>query len=160
MNHQDTKDTKKANLVFSVPWWFHSFFSGDYAMIQEPSRRFDELAHTVIGAAIEVHRTLGPGFLESVYEEALCVELDLRGIPYVRQKTVSVDYKGHPVGEGRLDILVDNCLIVELKAVETLLPIHTAQVLSYLKATRIKLGLLINFNVAVLKNGGIKRIAL
>jgi GxxExxY protein len=87
------------------------------------------------------------------------VELNLRGIPFERQKSMGVDYKGHPVGEGRLDLLVDGCLIVELKAVEALAPIHTAQVLSYLKATRLPLGLLINFNVPVLKSG-IKRIVL
>jgi GxxExxY protein len=126
---------------------------------KEPTQEIDNLAHAVIGAAIEVHRILGPGFLESVYEEALCVELELRGIPFSRQASVTVNYKGHTVGEGRLDLLVDNALIVEAKAVDALAPIHTAQVLSYLKATGHQLGLLINFNVPVLKDG-IKRIVL
>lgn len=113
----------------------------------------------VIGAAIEVHRMLGPGFLESVYEEALCVEPDLRRLPYVRQMPIAINYKGQLVGEGRLDICVGNALIVELKTVEALLPIHQAQLMSYLKTTGHKLGLLINFNVLVLKMG-IKRIVL
>ena len=118
-----------------------------------------ELTGVVIGAAIEVHRVLGPGFLESVYEEALCVELQLRGIPFKRQPVVAVNYKGRLVGEGRLDLLVSNTLIVELKAVENLAPIHEAQVLSYLKMTSHTLALLINFKVRVLKDG-IRRIIL
>jgi GxxExxY protein len=121
------------------------------------SAELNALSHAVIGAAIEVHRTLGPGFLESVYEEALCVELKLRGISFESQVEVGVQYKGEPVGVGRLDILVAGALIVELKAVETLAPIHEAQLLSYLKATSHRLGLLINFNIPVLRNG-LKRI--
>lgn len=107
---------------------------------------------------IEVHRALGPGFFESVYEAALAIELLAGGVPFVRQSAVSVLYKGHGVGEGRLDLLVGSRLIVELKAVEALLPIHTAQVMSYLKATGYHLGLL-NFNVPVLRSG-LKRIVL
>jgi GxxExxY protein len=126
-------------------------------MKREPGERLDSLAKAVIGAAIEVHRVLGPGFLENVYDEALAVELKSSGIPFERQKSMSVDYKGHAVGEGRMDLLVDGCLVVELKAVDSLAPIHTAQVISYLKATRLSLGLLINFNVPLLKDG-IKRI--
>ncbi len=118
---------------------------------REPDRRTDQLAYAVIGAAIEVHKELGPGFLEAVYEEALCFELKERGIPYLRQAEISVSYKGHPVGTGYIDILVDNRLVVELKAVDRIAPIHHAQILSYLKATNLLLGLLINFNVAVLK---------
>ena len=121
--------------------------------------RIEEAAKKVIGAAIEVHRQLGPGYLESVYEEALAVELTLRGIPFARQVGFALDYKGHKIGEGRMDLLVDSCLVVELKAVEELAPIHTAQTISYLKATKHRLALLINFNVPVLK-AGIKRIAL
>ncbi|MDH7578537.1 MAG: GxxExxY protein [Bacillota bacterium] len=124
-----------------------------------PDKEVDRLAHEVIGAAIEVHRHLGPGYLESVYEEALAVELNLRGIPFVRQKTIAVNYKGHPVGEGRLDFLVGESLVVELKAVDALAPIHKAQLLSYLKTTGFRLGLLINFNVSVLKEG-IQRVIL
>jgi len=126
---------------------------------KEPAEKLDELAKAVIGAAIEVHRELGPGFLESVYEEALCVELKLKGIPFERQVPIAVDYRGYRVGESRLDLLVDQALAVELKAVDVLAPIHHAQVLSYLKALGGRLGLLINFNVPVLKNG-IKRIVL
>ena len=122
----------------------------------EPGTDLDRLAHSVIGAAIEVHRLLGPGFLETVYEEALCIELRLRGIPFARQVVVALDYKGQAVGEGRLDLLIENSLIIELKAVDTLLPIHSAQLLSYLKMTGHPLGLLINFNVPILKYG-IKR---
>lgn len=117
------------------------------------------LSGQVIGAAIEVHRVLGPGFLEVVYEEALCVELAIRGLRFSRQVVVAVNYKGHEIGEGRLDLLVENVLIVELKAVEDLLPIHTAQVLSYLKTTKHRLALLINFNEPLLKKG-IRRLAL
>lgn len=124
-----------------------------------PGEKVDAVAHAVIGSAIEVHRVLGPGFLESVYEEALCVELTERGLYFVRQPGISINYKGHPVGEGRLDLVVKNLLVVELKAVDKLSDIHVAQVLSYLKATGFRLGLLINFNVPVLKYG-IKRVVL
>ncbi len=128
-------------------------------MRPEPDKVIDEMAHAVIGAAIEVHRVLGPGYLESVYEEALAMELKLRGIAFERQKPLAVDYKGKVVGEGRTDLFIDKCLVVELKTVETLYPIHTAQVLSYLKTLRLPLGILINFNVPILKEG-IKRIVL
>lgn len=118
----------------------------------------ERYAFAVIGAAIDVHRALGPGYLEAVYEEGLCYELELRQIPYLRQHPIGVVYKGKLIGEGRIDILVADCLIVELKAVDDLAPIHTAQVISYLKATGLNLGLLLNFKVPVLKQGGIKRI--
>ncbi len=123
------------------------------------NQELNQLSHAVIGAAMEVHKQLGPGFLESVYEKALKVELDIRGIPHQPQLVFDVDYKGANVGEGRVDILVQGSLIVELKAVEALAPIHTAQVISYLKALKLNLGLLINFNVPLLKQG-IKRIIL
>nr|WP_322664386.1 GxxExxY protein [Dendronalium sp. ChiSLP03b]MDZ8208093.1 GxxExxY protein [Dendronalium sp. ChiSLP03b] len=119
----------------------------------------NRLTGGVIGAAIEVHRVLGPGFLEQVYKEALIIEFLRRGIPHEFEKWVTVNYKGHEVGKGRLDFLVANCLIVELKAVQNLAPIHEAQVLSYLKITNYPLALLINFNVPLLKDG-IKRIIL
>ena len=124
---------------------------------REPEERVDKLAHDVIGAAIEVHRHLGPGYLEEVYQLALEVELKLQGIPFEAQRPVGVTYKGHPVGDGRLDFLVGDVLVVELKAVDQLADIHKAQVISYLKATNLHLGLLINFNVSVLKNG-LKRV--
>jgi len=106
-----------------------------------------------------VHRILGPGFLESVYEEALAIELELRGVSFERQKTISVSYKGHRIGEGRADFFVEGSLVVELKAAEHLLPIHQAQVLSYLKTTGCRLGLLINFHERLLRNG-VKRVVL
>jgi GxxExxY protein len=121
--------------------------------LQEPSERADELARQVIGAAIEVHRHLGPGFLESVYEEALAAELRLREVSFLQQYPVAVLYKGCRVGDARPDLLVDDELVVEVKAVERLAPIHSAQVISYLKALDIRLGLLINFKVGLLKNG-------
>lgn len=126
-------------------------------MSREPNADLDLLAHDVIGAAIEVHRQLGAGFLESIYEGALCTELELRGIRFANQFPVNVLYKGRYIGESRLDLLVDNRLVVELKAVEVLHPVFTAQVISYLKAMGLPLGLLINFNVPVLKQG-IRRI--
>ena len=128
-------------------------------MRSEPGEKIDAVATSVVGAAIEVHRFLGPGFLESVYEEALAVELRLRDVPFERQKPLAVEYKSHAVGEGRLDLLVGGCLVVELKAVDLLAPIHTAQLISYLKTLRLPLGLLINFNVPLLKDG-IKRVIL
>lgn len=128
-------------------------------VLHEPDSQTDALARVVIGAAIEVHRHLGPGFLESVYEEALCVELRLRKIPFERQRPAKVEYKGEYVGEGRLDLLVDDRLIVELKAVREVAPIHRAIVLSYLKATEKSLALLINFKVSRLKDG-VQRVVL
>ena len=125
----------------------------DAREFQEPDEDLDRIASVLVGAAVEVHRHLGPGFLESVYERSLCVELGLRAITFQRQVPVAVEYKGHPVGDGRLDLLVEDRLIVELKAVEALEPIHGVQLRSYLKATGRSLGILINFNVPVLKNG-------
>ena len=125
----------------------------------EPGKELDNLARVVIDAAIEVHRELGPGFVESVYEEALAVELRLRDVEFERQKPMAVFYKGNPVGEGRVDLLVGGALIVELKAVEKLLPVHKAQVISYLKARGATLALLINFNERLLKDG-IQRVVL
>ncbi len=127
-------------------------------MMREPDAELDALVSRVIGAAIEVHRVLGPGFLESVYEAALCAELDERSIAYTRQAVVEVSYKGRPVGDSRLDLLIERRLVVELKAVDALAPIHIAQALSYLRATDFHLALLINFNVARLRDGGIRRV--
>lgn len=127
--------------------------------MREPSQRVDELARQVIGAAIEVHRVLGLGLLESAYEEALAVEFALRDIPFERQKPVQLLYKNQKIGDARLDLLVGGELIVELKAVETVHPIHTAQAVNYLKITGFELGLIINFNVLQLRDG-VKRIVL
>lgn len=126
---------------------------------QETPYELNELSHAIIGAAIDVHRSLGPGFLESVYEEALCMELHERGLQFRRQDAVTVRYKGRDVGTGRVDLVVNETVIIELKAVDALAPIHTAQLLSYLRVTGYPLGLLINFNVATLKDG-VRRIAL
>jgi GxxExxY protein len=117
----------------------------------------EEIAHRTIGAAIEVHRILGPGFLEKIYERALVHELRLRGLTVQPQKEILVPYKDIKIPGQELDILVCDRVILELKAVEQLHPIPSSQLLSYLKATGLRLGLLINFNVAVLKDG-IKRL--
>jgi len=118
----------------------------------------NKLTRDVIGAAIEVHKILGPGLLESAYEECLCHELKLRNISYERQKELPIEYKGIKLDCGyRLDIVVASKLILELKSCNNLEPIHKAQLLTYLKLTGIKIGLLINFNVPILKQG-IKRI--
>lgn len=127
-------------------------------ILVEPSPLADKRAGEVIGAAIEVHRHLGPGFLESVYEEALCCELADQGIPFNRQVAIGVSYKGRIVGKARLDLLVDDCLLVELKAVDSIASIHRAQVISYLRATKLNLALLMNFNVRLLPQGGMHRI--
>jgi GxxExxY protein len=117
----------------------------------------EELMHNMIGAAIEVHRHLGPGFIESIYEQALCHELSLRGIKFERQKEIVITYKGFKMAGQRLDILVEGKLILELKSVEQIVPIHIAQLISYLKSTGLRAGLLINFNVQQLRSG-IKRV--
>jgi GxxExxY protein len=126
-------------------------------LLTEPSSCLDDFAHRVIGAAIEVHRHLGPGFVELIYEEALAIEFHLRRIPFERQPPLRVTYKGHRVGDGRPDFIVGGSLIVEVKAVVQLLPVHNAQVLSYLKARGSQLGLLLNFKEAMMRKG-IRRI--
>ena len=119
----------------------------------------NELTGKIIGAAIEVHKSLGPGLLESAYEECLCYELDTRKISYERQKSLPVVYKGVRLDCGyRLDIVVANKVIIEIKACDSLQPIHEAQLLTYLRLAGIKVGLLMNFNVPVLKEG-IRRMA-
>ena len=119
----------------------------------------NDLTREVIGAAIEVHKALGPGLLESVYEECLCHEFKLRGIKFKRQVELPIEYKGAKLNCGyRMDIVANDQLIVELKSCEALHPIYEAQLLTYLKLTSRKVGLLINFNVPVLKEG-IKRLA-
>lgn len=114
----------------------------------------NNITDTILNAAIEVHKALGPGLLESAYEACLVYELRERGLMVEQQKPLPVTYKGVQLDCGyRMDILVNQQVLVELKAVETLAPIHQAQVLSYLKLSGIKVGLLINFNVKLLKNG-------
>lgn len=118
----------------------------------------NRLSEKIIGAAIEVHRALGPGLLESVYEEALCHELGLRGLAFARQVQAPLQYKGVNLTTSlRLDLIVEETLVIELKSVEELLPIHDAQVLTCLRLSGNWLGLLINFNVPVLRDG-IKRL--
>ena len=112
------------------------------------------LTRQVIGCAIEVHRHLGPGLLESFYEEALARELTLRGLPYQRQMRFPLLYKGQPLdGTAVLDLIVEQTLVVEVKAVAQILPVHEAQLLTYLRVSRLSLGLLLNFNEARLKEG-------
>jgi GxxExxY protein len=118
---------------------------------------FEPLSRRVIGLALEVHRELGPGLLESTYEACLARELELAGISFLQQATLPVTYKGMTIECGyRVDLLIENALIIELKAVRELDPIHEAQLITYLKLSGIKTGLLINFNTRLLKNG-IKR---
>ena len=118
----------------------------------------NEVARRVVNAAIEVHRHLGPGYLESVYQAALEIELGLRSVNFERQAAFRVEYKEQEVGVGRMDLLAERSVIVEIKAVEHLNEVHLAQALSYLKATGLPLALLINFKVPVLLRG-VKRIA-
>jgi len=128
----------------------------------EPSAQSerDSLTESVIGLAIEVHRALGPGLLESAYQECLCYELKTNGIAFARQVALPVVYKAVKLDCGyRMDLVVDDRLVVELKTVEKILPIHEAQLLTYLRLSEIRTGLLLNFNTAVLKNG-IKRMVL
>jgi len=118
-----------------------------------------DLTEQVIGAAIEVHKQLGPGLLESAYEECLCHELHLRGISFKRQVPLPVEYKGIKLDCGyKLDILVEDAVILELKCVEKVLPIHEAQLLTYLKMTGKKVGFILNFNVAVLSRGLVRKV--
>ncbi|HWH57371.1 MAG TPA: GxxExxY protein [Terriglobales bacterium] len=119
----------------------------------------EHLTESIIGADIDVHRELGPGLLETAYEECLCHELHLRGMHFLRQVELPVGYKGLKLDCGyRLDVVVEEQVILELKSIEQLLPIHQAQLLTYLRLSAMKIGLLINFNVAVLKNGIVRRV--
>lgn len=123
----------------------------------DSDQQLNKLSSGIIGAAIEVHRVLCPGLLESAYEECLARELEEKGMCYERQKPIPVLYKGKTIDcSYRADLIVEDKVLLELKAVESILPIHEAQLLTYLKLTGIKLGLMINFNTKLLKNG-IKR---
>lgn len=126
---------------------------------EEPSEEANRIAAEVIGAAIEVHRHLGPGHKEAIYKAAMRVELGLRNIPFRCEFPFTLAYKGEPVGEGQTDLIVADLVVVELKAVEQLAPVHISQTIGYLRLTDLRLGLLINFNVAALKDG-IKRVVL
>ena len=119
----------------------------------------DPVTAAIIGAAMEVHRPLGPGLLESVYELAMCHELSLRNIQFRAQSPLAVRYKGVDLGaELRLDLVINDRVIVEIKSVERILPVHIAQLLTYLRLTGLHTGLLLNFNVAVLRNGIVRRV--
>jgi GxxExxY protein len=131
-----------------------AFFASRAQRAVEKYMELNILSSRIIGAAIEVHKTLGPGLLESTYEECLSYELGLQGIKYDRQVNFPVKYKGKELDCGyRIDILVEHLIILELKAVEAIVPIHKAQLLTYLKISDLKLGFLLNFNVPVMKKG-------
>lgn len=122
--------------------------------------RFEDCSSLVIGACIEVHRHLGPGLLESVYERCVAQELDLLGLRFERQRIVPLDYKGVTLDCAyRLDLVVEGSLVVEIKCVDRLLPIHAAQLLTYLRLTKLRAGLLVNFRECALRNG-LRRVAL
>ena len=126
-------------------------------LVEHPTNPISE---RVIGAAIEVHRHLGPGLLESSYHACLCRELELRDVPFESRVSLPLMYKGRPVARGYvIDLLIENALIVEIKAVDKLLPIHSAQLMTYLRLLRLSAGLLMNFNVPLLPHG-IRRILL
>lgn len=131
--------------------------------LAQPANKLDDLddiAKSIVNCAFLVHKTLGPGLLESYYEEALCYELEQRGLEYESQKPVPVPYKDIFLnGQFRLDLIVENQIIIELKCVEKLNDMHTAQILTYMKLANARLGFLINFNTALIKNG-IKRFVL
>ena len=112
-----------------------------------------EITDKILSCAIEVHRVLGPGLPEVACENALCVELRLRGIPFERQRAFSVHYKGHHISEHRPDLIVENQIIVEVKSIERFAPVHHAQMLTYLRVASLKVGLILNFNAATMKEG-------
>jgi GxxExxY protein len=147
---QDAKGRRESKMPYEeeIPPWGN---------LIEPPEELDRLAHAVIGAAIEVHRQLGPGLPEHAYQGAMEVELTVRGIPFERQKVIEIIYKGVVVAKGKIDLLVGGKLVVEIKSVDLIIPLFRLQTLSYMRIIRQPLGLLINFNVAVLREG-IKRI--
>jgi GxxExxY protein len=125
----------------------------------ETKLRYEELTEKIIGAAIEVHRAIGPGLLEAIYEECLCHELALRGLTFERQLSVPVEYKGVKLeSKYRVDVLVQNTVILELKTVDRILPIHEAQLMTYLRLLAKPVGLIINFNVPALRHGIVRRV--
>lgn len=124
-----------------------------------PKLVYEKLTEQIIGAAIEVHKALGPGLMESVYEECLCHELNLRGLGFQRQLPIPVRYKGVLLDCGyKLDILVEDTVVLELKCVDRLIPVHEAQLLTYLKLLNKPVGFVINFNVPVLRQGLVRRV--
>jgi GxxExxY protein len=126
--------------------------------IDDVPAEWNRLTEQVIGAAMEVHSTLGPGLLERLYENALCVELGLRNISFERQAPIRMSYKGTDIGDQVMDLVVGGVLILELKAIERVNDVHLAQLVSYLRSSTLPLGLLINFNVTRLKDGIFRRV--
>src|SRR5262249_16014810 len=121
--------------------------------------RYEELTGKIIGAAIEVHKALGPGLVESIYEECLCHELRLRELKFRRQMEIPVIYKGVNLNCGhRLDLLVEDTVVLELKAIERIFPVHEAQLLTYLRMLHKPVGFILNFNVPVMRNGIVRRV--
>lgn len=119
----------------------------------------EKVTEQIIGAAIEVHRALGPGLLESAYEECFCRELALRKVKFQRQVALPIEYKGVKLDCGyRIDLLVEESVVVELKSIDRIMPIHEAQLITYLRLTHKKVGLIINFNVAALKRGIVRKV--
>ena len=117
-------------------------------------KNINDITYKIIGCTYEVHKILGPGLVESTYQTCLCYELEKQGLKFEKQKELMINYKGTTLNNGyRIDILVEDSIVLELKSVENLLPIHTAQILTYLKLSEHNLGLLINFNVTNLQNG-------
>lgn len=117
------------------------------------SDELEDLIHRVIGCCIDVHRTLGPGLLESIYSRAVCIELGAQRIDFEREKLIPVSYRDQLLCSQRVDIVVETQLVLEIKSVERLHPVHHAQVLTYLRVSKLPVGLLMNFNVAVLREG-------
>ena len=112
-----------------------------------------DITDKILGCAIEVHRVLGPGLPEAACESAICIELQVRGISFVRQRGISVHYKGHHISEYRPDLIVANQVVVEVKSIERFAPVHHAQMLTYLRVASLKVGLILNFNSATMKEG-------
>jgi GxxExxY protein len=140
--------------------WFEIIVSSSLAAMfhhrgtEDTERSSPARTHDIVSVAIDVHRVLGPGLLETAYETCLCRELFLRGIEFERQVQLPIDYRGVKLDCGyRLDLVVQGSVIVEVKSISRILPIHRAQVLTYLKLTGLRLGLLINFNVEMLRDG-------
>jgi GxxExxY protein len=118
----------------------------------------NDISERIIGAAIEVHRTLGPGLFEGLYDAALCIEFDERGIKYTRQVKVPAFYKGRSLGDYKVDLIVEDLVVVEVKSVAHVLPVFESQLITYLRLTRKRLGLLINFNSPLVKDGIVRRV--
>jgi len=157
-NHEDTK--ARRTLLSDVTTNTRRREGG--FILRVPTRLSDELEnliHRIIGCCITVHRALGPGLLESIYSRAVCIELDAQSIQYEREKLIPVRYRDQVLCSHRVDIVVEKQLVLEIKAVERLHPVHHAQVLGYLRISQLPVGLLMNFNVAVLKEG-LERIVL